>query len=88
MFTTYVLYSRKYDKIYVGQTSDLERRIEQHNSGKHRYTKRYIPWQVIYTEQFQTRSEAMIREKELKSHQGRNFIRNKLLNGGVRHLPD
>ena len=88
MFTTYVLYSKEFDKIYIGQTSDLDKRIDQHNLGKHRYTKRYIPWNVLYTEEFNTRSEAMKREKELKSHQGRNFIREELLNGGVRQLPD
>jgi len=88
MYTTYILYSEKFGKIYIGQTSDLARRILQHNSGKHRYTRRYIPWKILYTEHFETRSEAMKREKELKSHQRRNFIRNKLLNGGVRQLPD
>ena len=88
MFTPYVLYSSKFDKIYVGQTSDLSRRIVQHNLGKHRYTKRYVPWKILYTEKFKTRAEAMKREKELKSHQGRNFIRSELLNGGVRQSPD
>ena len=39
-------------------------------------------------EHFQTRAEAMKREKELKSHKGRDFIRKELLNGRVRQLPD
>ena len=88
MYYVYVLYSKKYDKIYVGQTNNYEGRLVQHNSGRHRYTKRYIPWIIIYTEEFKTRAEAMKREKELKSHQGRKFIREKLLNGRVRQLPD
>ncbi len=88
MFFVYVLYSVKFDKIYIGHTSDIEKRLLQHNSGKHRYTKRYIPWIIIYFEKFDTRAEAMKREKELKSHQGRKFIREQLLNGRVRQLPD
>ncbi len=76
MYSTYVLYSKKFNKIYIGQTNDVERRLTEHNSGNHRYTKRYIPWSVIYTEKFNTRAEAMQREKELKSQKGREFIWN------------
>jgi len=87
MFYTYVLYSIKHDHIYIGQTNNLEVRLQEHNSGICKSTKHYIPFQVIYYEEFQTRSESMKREKELKSHKGRDFIR-ALLNGGVRQLPD
>jgi putative endonuclease len=51
-------------------------------------TKKYLPWEIIYYEEFERRSEAMRREKELKSHKGREFIREFVLNGGVRQLPD
>ena len=88
MFITYVLYSLSFDKIYIGQTNNFERRLVEHNSGNHRYTKRYIPWQIIHTEKFNTRAEAMKREKKLKSHQGRKYIREVLLNVRVRQLPD
>jgi len=79
-FTTYVLYSEKYDKIYVGYTSDLESRLRSHNELATRgWTIRYRPWEVIYKEEFPTRSKAMKREKELKSRRGRHFIRTKIL---------
>ena len=78
MYYTYALYSRKYDKIYVGSTSDIEKRLSNHNEGKSRYTKRYIPWELIHCEEFPTRSSAKKREKELKTHQGRDFIRKKI----------
>ncbi len=86
MYLTYVLYSQKYDKIYVGQTNNLLLRLKEHNEGLSKYTSRYIPWELLYCEQLETRSEAMRREKELKSHKGRDFIKNILLNGGVRLL--
>ncbi len=79
MYTTYVLYSASTDRLYIGQTNNLEVRLQHHNAGKVRSTKTYGPWQVIYTEMFETRAEAMQREQELKSHQGRLFIRQQIL---------
>ena len=81
MYYTYALYSQKYDKIYVGSTSDIEKRLANHNEGKSRYTKSYVPWELIYYEEFVTRSSAMKREKELKTHQGRESIRKKITVG-------
>ena len=76
MFTTYVLYSPSFDKIYIGFTSDLDSRILSHNLYATKgYTVRYRPWHVIYTEEFPSKAEALKREKELKSAQGRTFIR-------------
>jgi putative endonuclease len=75
MFTVYVLYSKDYNKIYIGFTSDLEQRLLSHNElGKKGWTIKFRPWQLIYTEEFQIKSDAMKREKELKTATGRNFI--------------
>ncbi len=81
-FYTYVLYSQTFNKIYIGQTSDLNRRLSDHNSGKSTHTSRYIPWEIFYSEGFSSRSEAMKREKQLKSQKEREFIWN-LLNDRV-----
>ncbi|KAF0215551.1 MAG: GIY-YIG catalytic domain [Ignavibacteria bacterium] len=59
MFYVYALYSSKFNKIYIGQTCDLTNRLIEHNSGKSFYTKRFIPWEIIYTEEFETRGEVM-----------------------------
>jgi putative endonuclease len=75
MFTTYVLYSPNFGRIYIGQTDNVEARLRRHNSGGVKSTKPYLPWKLILSEHFETRSEAMNREKELKAHQGRDFIR-------------
>jgi putative endonuclease len=77
-----------FDKIYVGQTNNLNDRIIQHNEAKVTSTKHYIPWELVYFEKFKTRSEAMKREKELKSHKGRETIREKYKLVRVRQLPD
>jgi len=86
-FYTYVLYSAKVNKIYIGQSSNLEKRLWEHNNGLSKYTKRYIPWEIIYKETFESRTEAMKREKELKTQKGREFVW-ELINGGVRQLTD
>ena len=80
MFTVYVLYSEKYDKIYIGYTSNLEQRLLSHNKLSQKgYTVKYRPWKIVYTEKFITKKEALQREKELKSSRGRNFIRKEIL---------
>jgi predicted GIY-YIG superfamily endonuclease len=47
MYYTYVLYSKTFHRLYVGQTSNLSTRLEEHNSGKTKSTKHYIPWELI-----------------------------------------
>ncbi len=88
MFYVYVLYSPQFDRIYIGQTDNIGNRLERHNSGKVKSTKAYILWELVHNEKFATRSEAMKREKEVKSHKGRDYIRKNLLNGRVRRLLD
>ena len=80
IFTVYVLYSEKYDKIYIGYTSHLINRFHAHNSlAKKGYTIKYRPWIVCHTEVFSSKNEATLREKQLKSYQGRLFIRNTII---------
>ena len=88
MYYVYVLYSPKIDRLYIGQTKDLDRRIMEHSEGESFYTKRADDWKLVHTEEFVTRSEAMRREKILKSHKGRDFIREKLLNWRSPAEPD
>jgi len=76
VFVVYVLYSERFDKIYVGFTSNLEQRLKSHNElGKKGWTIRFRPWTVIYTEQYDDKSIAIKREQQSKSGQGREFIR-------------
>ena len=80
-YKVYVLYSGSFDKIYIGYISNLESRLESHNKLATRgWTVKFRPWEIVYTEEFETKSEAMRREKELKSARGRAFIRNLILN--------
>ena len=75
VFTVYVLYSAKFDKHYTGYTTDLLNRFRGHNHFEKGWTARYRPWMVIYTEVYCVKSEAMGRERWLKSGVGRDFVR-------------
>lgn len=80
---TYIIYSSKIDKYYVGSTRDLEWRLERHNLGWGKYTKRGIPWKIVYFEKFKIKSEALKREKEIKKMKSRSYVE-KLINAGGR----
>jgi putative endonuclease len=73
MFTVYVL-TNKVGKRYVGHTSDVKRRLNEHNNTGIGFTSKHRPWVLSYTEEYESRSEAMIREKFLKTGKGREFI--------------
>jgi putative endonuclease len=75
----YAVFNRENNKIYIGQTGNLEQRLRLHNSREFKgsYTSRFSGnWGVVYREEVKTRTEALIREKQLKSYRGREFIKN------------
>lgn len=75
MFHVYVLYSENFQNIYIGMTSNLEERFKSHNElGTKGWTIQFRPWQIVYTEQFAEKKDALIREKQLKGAKGREFI--------------
>ena len=83
MFCVYAIYNRELDKIYIGQTVDLIRRLKYHNGELKSKSKSFTyknkgDWKLIYKEEVLTRKDAMMREKQLKSYQGRIFIREKI----------
>jgi len=79
MFTVYVLYNGTFGKIYIGYTSNLEQRVKSHNElATKGWTIKFRPWQVIHTEIFESKQDAMRREKELKSAKGREWVWQKI----------
>ena len=80
MFTVYVLKSLNCSKFYVGFTSDLNARLIAHNHTQNKgWTKSFMPWEVVYSEIFDTKKNAMDREKQLKTAKGREFIKKEIL---------
>ena len=74
MFYTYIIYSSKLDRYYIGSTADLNERLPGHNSGKTTYTRKGKPWELKYHETFGNKTEALKRELYIKSMKSRKFI--------------
>ncbi|MFG4002835.1 GIY-YIG nuclease family protein [Flavobacterium aquidurense] len=75
-FVVYILFSERFNKNYTGYTSNLIERFKSHNLLETKgYTLKFRPWEVIYVEFYNSKSEAMKREKYLKTGIGREFIK-------------
>ena len=79
MVWVYLMQSRSYpDQRYIGMTSNLERRMEEHNQGMTRPTARYRPWELVVALLFRHPRPAEDFEKYLKSQGGRAFADSRL----------
>ena len=78
MAWVYIIKSKE-GYIYVGSTTNLKKRISQHNNKLAGWTKRGNDWELIYSEQFSDYSEARKKEMWLKIGVGRDFIKNNIL---------
>lgn len=67
MYSVYIIYSSKLGKFYKGITKDLFNRVQRHNNGTESFTKKGIPWVLIWSLEKESRSEAMLLEKKLKN---------------------
>jgi putative endonuclease len=82
MFTVYVLYSSKFNQIYICSTSDLPNRFLSHNElATKGHTIKFRPWVIAYTEEFETKSQALKKESQLKTANGRAFGSNYVQRG-------
>ena len=74
MYFVYILYSKAYDRYYIGHCEDLTLRLTRHNNKGVPSTKFYVPWEVVYTETFISRTFASAREREIKSKKSKKYI--------------
>ena len=76
MYFVYVLQIKKSGRYYIGQTQNLTKRLERHSRGETKSLKNRGEFEVVYVEKCSSRSEAMRREKEVKSYKsGQAFKR-------------
>jgi len=66
-YVVYILKSLSFNRYYVGHSADAQKRLTEHNYGKVKSTKAFVPWEIVYTEFFESKSEAFKREMQIKS---------------------
>jgi putative endonuclease len=77
MYFIYILYSETANKFYIGQTSDVERRLNEHNHPivKTKFTAKYLPWALKLSFPVSSeRADVMKVEKFIKTQKNRRFI--------------
>jgi putative endonuclease len=74
MYYVYLLYSEKLDKIYIGRTEDVKRRLKEHNSGNCNFTNKGIPWKIVYYSAFAHKTDSIREERFLKTGKGRERV--------------
>ena len=74
MYYTYIIQSQTNSKYYTGSCQDIDIRIERHNAGATPSTKSGRPWKLVYSESYETNSDALKREREIKSKKSRKYI--------------
>jgi putative endonuclease len=80
-YYVYVLQSLKDNKYYIGSTLDVAARLSFHNCGKQRSTRSRVPFKLVYHEALPSKSEALAREKQIKSYKGGEAFKNLLSDG-------
>ncbi|TSC70246.1 MAG: putative endonuclease [Parcubacteria group bacterium Gr01-1014_46] len=78
MYYTYILQSEKDGRFYTGATSDLQKRLLEYNQNKVPPTKNRGPFEIIYYEACKNEHDAYVREKYLKSGQGKRYLKNRI----------
>ena len=80
MHYVYLLRSLADNNFYTGSTSNLRRRLTEHNQGKNLSTKARVPFKLVYYEAYLVKGDAINREKFLKTTLGKRFIKKQLKN--------
>jgi putative endonuclease len=76
----YILFSKTRDRYYIGSCADIDARLKRHNDGATISTKNGRSWEVKYSEQFDSKKEALKRENYLKRMKSRVLIENLIAN--------
>ena len=78
----YIIQSDRDARYYIGSTGDVELRVQRHNEGWTKSTKCRIPWKLVYVEEYENKSNALKREREIKRKKSREYIERLVKAGG------
>ena len=74
MYYVYILFSDRLGKYYIGSTKHLENRLAEHNRGKSPFAKSGLPWKLVYSLEFENRSDALSFEMKIKKRGALRFL--------------
>jgi len=74
MYFTYIIRSERDSSFYIGSCNNLTNRLNEHNFGRTGYTKHKRPWKLVYQEEYQTRAQAITRERYLKKLKNKKYL--------------
>ncbi|HLW30988.1 MAG TPA: GIY-YIG nuclease family protein [Aequorivita sp.] len=74
MYFLYILYSIHLDRYYVGSTEDISMRLKEHLWSHKGFTSKAKDWELKYSESFESKIEAMARERQIKKWKSRRLI--------------
>ncbi|MCA9392362.1 GIY-YIG nuclease family protein [candidate division WWE3 bacterium] len=77
-YYVYVLHNPVNGFVYIGFSSNLKQRINYHNAGRVKSTKHYLPLTLVFYEAYIKKSDAMRREKYLKTSRGKTTLKTRL----------
>jgi putative endonuclease len=83
MYTVYILRSDQFDRYYIGSSATVYERLDAHNRGSVQSTKPYRPWKLVYQEQFNNHTDALVRERQIKRYKRGEAFDRLLKHGGV-----
>tara|TARA_R110002072_G_scaffold223600_7_gene380569 strand:+ start:2812 stop:3060 length:249 start_codon:yes stop_codon:yes gene_type:complete len=74
-YFVYILHSEKLDCFYIGSSQEVESRLKDHLTNHKEFTAKSKDWKVVYTEQFPTKTLAILKEKKIKSWKSKIMIK-------------
>ena len=81
-FIVYIIYSESIDSYYIGQTANLQERLYRHCNSGSKSTKKAKDWKLVYKEVYNSRSESVLREREIKNKKSRKYIEQLISSAG------
>ena len=88
MFYTYILFSTTINKYYVGASGNPEERLKKHNAKNKGFTNQANDWQIVFLKSFETKSEALAYEKQIKNWKSAIKIQKLISNSTGLEPPD
>ena len=83
----YIIQSRKNNRYYVGSTKNVQNRLIEHNAGKTRSTRHYIPWKVVFYKSYGNLNKAGKVERKIKKAKSRKIIEMIIRDGSIKMGP-